>query len=365
MPQCQVIGCKSGASSDKGGKWPVRKFPKTEEMKQKWLEAIMRPDFCPKSHDVICSKHFKEADFYPLNFTDAQGRVRKTRKLKETAVPSQFIEDFNEIYSQRPIDRRQRVSAYQLSEARKQLEASSTQQEVEPPENNLSVVKVSYPESLSTPIRIPTNTIPVRILPKVNPTITLANPKVKNMEVDKQKKLLVQQAQVNLQKSEVKYYKTFKISNTPNLSTSNRGNLLLNIPKEKVPIIIQKPQIKLEHSETSQRSEEEADPLASVIVNQESSDPLAVTEVTFNESQDSKNNPECQNCIKYRAEISLLKAQLNLERKRQKKMDKVVVSKVRKIPVSIVNDIEHGPLTEVAVKEEPWDPLAQDEPMNA
>ncbi|XP_070385364.1 THAP domain-containing protein 1-like [Dermacentor albipictus] len=47
----------------------------------KWLEAMGQPDFKPSSHHLLCSTHFKPADF--------RSSLRK-RLLLEGAVPSQF-----------------------------------------------------------------------------------------------------------------------------------------------------------------------------------------------------------------------------------------------------------------------------------
>ncbi|XP_045783383.1 THAP domain-containing protein 1-like isoform X2 [Maniola jurtina] len=73
---CCVSGCKN--ESYPGSRFSFHKFPKNENLKLKWGNAV--PGKISKS-SVICSEHFKRDDFIP-------GYIRKM--LKPDAVPSIF-----------------------------------------------------------------------------------------------------------------------------------------------------------------------------------------------------------------------------------------------------------------------------------
>ena len=57
------------------------RFPKNEERRKLWLEAIYRPDYKPSASSVICSKHF-----YPKEFE----KKASVMCLKNDAVPKIF-----------------------------------------------------------------------------------------------------------------------------------------------------------------------------------------------------------------------------------------------------------------------------------
>ena len=91
MPTCVVLGCHSGSGREEK-KYQLETFPKSEEFKQKWIEKINRKDFEPSFNSRICFKHFRKSDFISCDDNkDKQGRLRKLKKLKPTAIPSRYL----------------------------------------------------------------------------------------------------------------------------------------------------------------------------------------------------------------------------------------------------------------------------------
>ena len=85
MPTCTVNGCFSTTG---------RRFPTDVKLREKWLESLNRSDQKYTPNSVICLKHFCESDFVPDSENiDSQGRKRKRKRLKPTAVPRL---DFND-----------------------------------------------------------------------------------------------------------------------------------------------------------------------------------------------------------------------------------------------------------------------------
>ncbi|XP_045460587.1 THAP domain-containing protein 1-like isoform X2 [Harmonia axyridis] len=81
MPSsCAAYNCS--VRSKKGSGVKFHRFPKNEEIRQKWVTAMRRKDFNPSPTTVICSNHFKTEDYY-LN-------PYRNKVLKEGAVPSIF-----------------------------------------------------------------------------------------------------------------------------------------------------------------------------------------------------------------------------------------------------------------------------------
>ena len=110
MPsKCQVVGCDNGLKNATA-EYQCFPFPRGKKMRQKWVENIGRTkEFVPKECHRVCARHFKESHFLPdeLN-VDGKGRVRKRKRLKETAFPTlymrpgQWLKDFKPL----PTDRR-------------------------------------------------------------------------------------------------------------------------------------------------------------------------------------------------------------------------------------------------------------------
>lgn len=60
MPcSCSVPGCRSNYEN-KGPNITVFSFPKDSKLKQKWLQAINRPNFVPGKCASVCILHFDE-----------------------------------------------------------------------------------------------------------------------------------------------------------------------------------------------------------------------------------------------------------------------------------------------------------------
>ena len=74
MPTCVIPGCHSGSGREEV-KYQLEPFPKSEELKRKWMDKINRPNFKPSQNAKVCSKHFRRKDFVPPEENkDDQGR---------------------------------------------------------------------------------------------------------------------------------------------------------------------------------------------------------------------------------------------------------------------------------------------------
>ena len=75
MPTCVVVGCHSGSGREQV-KYQLESFPKSEELKQKWVDKINRKDFIPSLNAKVCLKHFRRGDFIPAEENkDNHGRT--------------------------------------------------------------------------------------------------------------------------------------------------------------------------------------------------------------------------------------------------------------------------------------------------
>ena len=83
VKSCSAYGCQNrlipGKSDLTFHAFPTRNI----ELRKKWIQAVRRMNFEPKSHDRICSDHF-----LPSDFRDDTSLLIKL--LKEDAVPSVF-----------------------------------------------------------------------------------------------------------------------------------------------------------------------------------------------------------------------------------------------------------------------------------
>ncbi|XP_014238467.1 uncharacterized protein LOC106660133 [Trichogramma pretiosum] len=77
--KCSVINCKG---------YKRFKFPKNSELRKKWLEAIKRPNYTPKTSHGLCEKHFKPSDMYTESYEGGY-QMNQTR-LKTNSIPSIF-----------------------------------------------------------------------------------------------------------------------------------------------------------------------------------------------------------------------------------------------------------------------------------
>ena len=93
MPSCVVLNCSNGYKGQNTPK-PIRWFflPKSPALRGRWLFQIHREgeNNWATKFAQICSDHFKDPDDFLTEEEnkDSQGRKRKKRHLKPTAVPT-------------------------------------------------------------------------------------------------------------------------------------------------------------------------------------------------------------------------------------------------------------------------------------
>ena len=95
MPyKCCVVGCKGNYQN--GPKVRVFRFPKSEERRLKWQNAIHRDNFIPSDSSRVCEYHFTEQDFiWQSTQQDTKtGEIVSVKLnlpiLKEHSIPSKF-----------------------------------------------------------------------------------------------------------------------------------------------------------------------------------------------------------------------------------------------------------------------------------
>ena len=87
-PMCVVTGCHF-QYNPKSHRWKLYPLPKSEDMKDKWLEKINLPHNVPITDAVVCYKHFHEHDFVPRYKLSKRGHSKLSMgALKATAVPT-------------------------------------------------------------------------------------------------------------------------------------------------------------------------------------------------------------------------------------------------------------------------------------
>lgn len=88
---CGVFMCKQKGTSDKmGNKVGYHRVPYTEPQRRIWLQKIRRRDYFYNSVRTVyvCTSHFVESDYMESTL--------HRRRLKSTAVPSQFEWNYGE-----------------------------------------------------------------------------------------------------------------------------------------------------------------------------------------------------------------------------------------------------------------------------
>ena len=92
MPLCKANSCRVGSGSSSAPQATRHRFPKDENGRNKWLRAIGQPNLELRDYDFVCSLHFCESDYDEIT-PDMWGRMpkMKTRRLKDSAVPSQNL----------------------------------------------------------------------------------------------------------------------------------------------------------------------------------------------------------------------------------------------------------------------------------
>ncbi len=85
---CSVPLCRSGIDGSDADLWRGRvtfySFPRDEEVRSQWLEAIGRRAMRVTPHSAVCSLHFTEEDFVESNDSNLWRRRSKQRKGKGT-----------------------------------------------------------------------------------------------------------------------------------------------------------------------------------------------------------------------------------------------------------------------------------------
>jgi len=64
-------------------KYLLRRYPKNETLRQKWLDSVNEKWFCPSKSSVVCSKHFLDTDY----LTNIWGNLC----LKPEAIPKRVL----------------------------------------------------------------------------------------------------------------------------------------------------------------------------------------------------------------------------------------------------------------------------------
>lgn len=120
---CCVPGCKSNYNAKEN--ISVFQFPNDEKLKEKWISAIHRVDFIPKSRTVVCIKHFAECFIIREDsVTRADGTIltvkRNHLKLTKDAFPTIFPNCPAYLSEKLPLHRKYR--------AKRKLEVLKTQE---------------------------------------------------------------------------------------------------------------------------------------------------------------------------------------------------------------------------------------------
>ena len=97
---CCVTGCKMGYKSVKvAEKTPLFKFPKNEELRNRWKKSIPRQNWIVNDNHRVCAKHFCEDDFICTSSNSKMNRrvhcdsqILTRLRLKPTAAPKIFSE---------------------------------------------------------------------------------------------------------------------------------------------------------------------------------------------------------------------------------------------------------------------------------
>ncbi|XP_047041908.1 uncharacterized protein LOC124645958 [Helicoverpa zea] len=120
MTRCCVPNCSETAT---------HQFPKDEKLKRKWLKAIRRVNFVPKSGSRLCRKHFKESDYVMIS--KYTGVEHQHKHLKKSAVPSLFPWNVKPV-SKQSEDREERLKVRNCKKSLFQEAASSQNRDIEP-----------------------------------------------------------------------------------------------------------------------------------------------------------------------------------------------------------------------------------------
>ena len=88
MVNCCVPGCVNYSAKSNGISY--HKVPRDTQRRKAWLERIRRTNMPPLENCYVCSEHFS-AESFEVNLRAQITGVKCKRRLKEDAVPSEFV----------------------------------------------------------------------------------------------------------------------------------------------------------------------------------------------------------------------------------------------------------------------------------
>ena len=88
MPSCVVTACTTGNYGKV--EFQTFPFPKSQKLKEKWINQVNRDNWKPNQNSRVCAKHFDEEAYYETP-VGSQGRKLKKRKLRLYAFPSLYM----------------------------------------------------------------------------------------------------------------------------------------------------------------------------------------------------------------------------------------------------------------------------------
>ncbi|CAJ1059827.1 THAP domain-containing protein 6-like [Xyrichtys novacula] len=142
MPEhCAAYSCATRRTAESRARGiTFHRFPKDKNLRKKWEIAVRREKFTARDSSVLCSQHFKEADF------DRTGQVVR---IRDGVIPSVFKFPG---HLQRPEKSRNtsasRKSEASLSETPQDNSVASTSHSESQPEDDHSYVMPSSPTAL-------------------------------------------------------------------------------------------------------------------------------------------------------------------------------------------------------------------------
>lgn len=124
---CSAYGCsKSSSATNTAVSFHLFPDPSSDsDRHDQWVREVKRTreDWkYTKSYSVLCSEHFTENDFEPVNIIQKQLGYKTKPTLKANAVPSKF---FKRTHDKPPPTKRSRTSIEKREASRRQVAVSS------------------------------------------------------------------------------------------------------------------------------------------------------------------------------------------------------------------------------------------------
>ncbi|XP_073322204.1 THAP domain-containing protein 6-like isoform X2 [Pagrus major] len=135
MPHsCAALGCVHRCTVQTRSRGiTFHRFPKDQELRKQWEEALRREGFCATQSSTLCSEHFRQEDF---------DRTGQTVRIRNGAIPSVFSFP---AHLQRPVATRTSRTSKKAPES-PSVDGSQPVQETEP----LPVPNVDHSYALPT-----------------------------------------------------------------------------------------------------------------------------------------------------------------------------------------------------------------------